>query len=101
MAKENKDEDLRLEVIFDSSNYGKVGCKIKIVDELAVATFSDRRLAKDMYLKEKELAIDDVYYRERLSALATKYPGLTKTEIAKKLMLKFKEHNIGVNERKK
>ena len=94
-----KDDELRLEVVFDSANYGKVACKIKIVDGLAIATFSDRRLARDMYHQEKQLGIDDVYFRERLSALGTKYPLLKKEEIAKNLMLKFKEHNIGVRER--
>ena len=39
-------EELKLEVVFDSANYGKVGCKIKIVDGIALAVFTDRRLAK-------------------------------------------------------
>ena len=100
MAKNNyKEDEIGLEVVFDSANYGKVACKIKIVDGLAVATFSDRRLARDMYHKEKQLGIDDVYFRERLSALATKYPLLKKEEIAKNLILKFRAHNIGVRER--
>ena len=93
-----KDDELRLEVMFDSPNYGKVACLIRITNGLAVATFSDRRLARDMYHQEKKLGIDDVYFRERLSALATKYPDLKKEEIAKNLIAKFKEHNVQVKE---
>ena len=94
MAEENK--ELMLECVFDSANYGKVGCKIKIQDGVALAIFTDRRLAKNMYLAEKKLAIDDVYYHERLSALGTKYPGKKKEDIAKILVAKFDKHNIKV-----
>ena len=93
---ENKEEETRLEVVFDSANYGKVACKIKIEDGVALAVFSDRRLARDMYEEEKRLGIDDVYFKERLSALATKYPGKSKNEIAKILIKKFDDHNIEV-----
>ena len=89
---------LTLKVVFDSSNYGAVSCEIKIRNGLAMAVFSDNRLAKDMYWKEKELAIDDVYYNERASAIGTKYPGKTKEEIAKHLIKKFESHNIKVKE---
>jgi len=93
-----KGDELRLEVVFDSANYGKVLCKIKILDNIALATFSDRRLARDMYKKEKDLGIDDVYFHERISAIGTKYPNKTKEEIAKNLVKKFEEHNIGVKQ---
>ena len=93
------EDELRLEVMFDSANYGKVACLIRIKDGLAMATFSDRRLARDMYRKEKELGIDDVYFRERISAIGTKYPNLKKEEIAKNLVAKFKKHNIEVKEK--
>jgi len=89
-------DNLTLECIFDSANYGKVGCKIKIKDGLALAVFSDRRLAKDMYLAEKKLNIDDVYYQERLSCLGTKYPNKSKEDIAKLLIKKLDEHNIRI-----
>lgn len=97
MAEENK--ELKLEVVFDSKNYGQVACKIKIVDGLALAVFSDRRLAKDMYLAEKKLGIDDVYFKERLSCLGTKYPNKSKEDIAKHLIKKFDEHNVKVKKK--
>lgn len=89
-------EELKLEVMFDSPNYGSVACLIRITDGLAVATFSDRRLARDMYWEEKKLGIDDVYFKERASAIATKYPLLKKEEIAKNLVTKFEKHNVEV-----
>ena len=89
-------DTMTLKCIFDSGEYGKVSCNIKIKDEVALAVFSDRRLAKDMYLVEKKLGIDDVYYKERLSCLGTKYPDKSKEEIAKLLIDKLKEHNISV-----
>ena len=98
LAPKFEGDELRLEVVFDSANYGKVMCKIKIKDNLALAVFSDRRLARDMYKQEKELAIDDVYFHERLSAIGTKYPNKTKEEIAKHLIKKFNEHNIEVKQ---
>jgi len=91
--------ELRIEAIFDSANYGKVACKIKISDGVALAVFSDRRLARDMYRQEKELAIDDVYFHERLSAIGTKYPNKTKEEIAKILLTKLKAHNVEITRR--
>lgn len=91
-------DEVVLKCVFDSSNYGKVGCTIKIKDEIAMAVFSDRRLAKDMYLAEKKLGIDDVYYKERLSCLATKYPKKTKEEISKLLVKKLDDHNIQIKE---
>lgn len=95
-----KETELTLEVVFDSKKYGAVACKITIIDGLALAVFSDRRLAKDMYNKEKELKIDDVYYKERLNCLGTKYPTKSKEEIAKIIMTKFNEHNIKVKNAK-
>ena len=99
MESKYKDEDLKIEAVFDSANYGKVACKIKITDGVALAVFSDRRLARDMYNSEKQLGIDDVYFQERLSALGTKYPGKTKEEIAKILVTKLKAHNIEITRR--
>jgi len=87
-------DELTLAVVFDSANYGKVACKIKIIDGYALAVFSDRRLAKEMYLAEKKLNIDEVFYKERLSALGTKYPNKSKEDIAKDLIKKFEAHNI-------
>ena len=95
-----KENELTLEVVFNSKKYGAVACKINIIDGLALAVFSDRRLAKDMYNKEKELKIDEVYYKERLSCLGTKYPFKTKEEIAKILIKKFDEHNVKVKNAK-
>ena len=92
---------LTIESVFDSSNYGKVHCKIKIHNGFAMAVFSDRRLAKDMYEAEKKLAIDDVYYHERLSALGTKYPGKTKEDIAKIIITKLNAHNVEITKGKK
>ena len=95
VKKENPDE-LGIEAIFDSANYGKVACKIKIRDGFALAVFSDRRLARDMYYAEKKLGIDDVQYKERLSALATRYTDKTKEEIITILVNKLREHNVQV-----
>ena len=97
--KMDKEKELKIEAIFDSANYGKVSCKIKINDGVALAVFSDRRLAKDMYWAEKQLGIDDVYFKERLSALATKYPGKTKETIAKLLIMKLRKHNVEITRR--
>ena len=99
MTKSEKPDELKIEAIFDSANYGKVACKIKINDGMALAVFSDRRLARDMYWAEKQLGIDDVYFQERLSALATKYPGKTKEYIAKVLLDKLKAHNVEITRR--
>lgn len=88
-----EDNELKLEVMFNSNNYGQVGCNIKILDGVAVAVFSDRRLARDMYNIEKKLGINEVYFKERLNMLGTKYPNKTKEEIGKILTDKFEEHN--------
>jgi hypothetical protein len=87
------DGPLKFEVVFNSNNYGVVACNIKITDGVALAFFSDRRLARDMYLVERELKIDDVYFKERLSCLGTRYPNLKKEEIAKIIVDKFEKHN--------
>ena len=93
-------DTLKIKSVFDSSKYGKVGCTIKITDGIAIAVFTDRRLAKDMYWAEKKLNIDDVYYKERLSALATKYLNKTKEEIAKIILKKLDTHNVTIKEGK-
>ena len=90
------ENDLRIEAVFDSANYGKVACKIKITEGVALAVFSDVRLARDMYFAEKKLGIDDVYLKERVSAMATKYPGKNQKQIAKILTDKLNAHNITV-----
>ena len=92
----DNDNELRMELVFESKTYGSVACLIKIVDGGAVAVFSDRRLARDMYYAEKKLNIDDVYYKERLNALGTKYPNKTKEEIANILKQKFDRHNEAI-----
>ena len=97
---EENDNKFIIKAIFDSSNYGKVSCTITIKKGVALAIFSDKRLAKDMYYAEKKLAIDDVYYNERLGALGTKYPGKTSEEIAKMLLIKLKDHNVEVINKK-
>jgi len=94
-------DSLTLKCVFDSGQYGKVGCNITIKDGIAVAVFADRRLAKDMYFAEKKLGIDDVYYEERLSCYGTRYPNKTKEEISKLIIKKLDVHNVYVtNERK-
>ena len=84
-----------------SISYNSWPCNIKIFDGVAIAVFSDRRLAKDMYNEEKRLGIDEVYFKERLNCLGTKYPDKTKEEIAKILTTKFQEHNIKIMKNKK
>jgi len=96
MVKKENPNELGIEAVFDSANYGKVACKIKITDGVALAVFSDRRLAKDMYYAEKKLGIDEVHYHERLSALATRYPNKKKEEIMKLLVNKLRAHNVQV-----
>lgn len=93
-------EQIKLEVMFDSKTYGAVGCNINIIDGVALARFSDVRLARDMYNAEKKLG-NDVYFKERLSTYGEKFPGKTKEEIAKDIIKKFEEHNIKVLEKKK
>ena len=94
-------DTITLKCIFESFQYGKVTCMIKIKDEVALAVFSDNRLAKDMYYAEKKIGIDDVKYQERLSCIGTNYPKKNKEEIAKILMKKFENHNIEYKEGKK
>ena len=86
-------------MVFDSPNYGKVGCLIKIADGVAIANFSDYRLAKDMFREEKKLGNKNININERLKCLIELYPGKFKEDIAKELVLKFKEHNIKVTQK--
>lgn len=88
-----KEDELKLEVMFNSANYGQIACNIKILDGVALAFFSDRRLARDMYFAEKRSGNPHISFKERLSCLGENYPNKTKEDIAKELIKKFQEHN--------
>lgn len=90
---ETKEDEIKIEALFNSKNYGQIACNIKIQDGLALAFFSDRRLARDMYFAEKKLGNPYILFKERLSCLGEKYPNKTKEEIAKELIKKFQDHN--------
>jgi len=91
-------EKLKLEVLFDSPNYGKVACEINIVDFGAVAKFSDVRLARQMFNEEKKQGNTNQKLIERLSCISEKFTAKKKEQIAKELVKKFEEHNIYVKE---
>jgi len=97
---EEQNKNIRLEVVFDSPNYGKVGCLIKIADGGAIAKFSDLRLARDMFNAEKKMGNKNQVFEERRGLLIEKYPGKTGVEIAKEITTKFQQHNIKVKEKK-
>ena len=92
---EERDDKLRIEVVFDSPLYGKVACLIVITDYCAVARFSDKRLAKQMFLEENKTN-KNISYDERRGFLIEKYPTLMKEQIAKELITKFEKHNVYV-----
>jgi len=92
-------EKIKLEVVFQSPLYGQVACLIEIVDFGAIARFSDARLARDMFNKEKQLGNKNQLFVERLSSIAERFPGKKKEEIAKELITKFKEHNATVKQK--
>jgi len=96
----NNEDELTLEVLFDSKTYGQVACKINIIDGVALAKFSDVRLARDMYNLEKKAGNKNVYFKERLSAFGELYPNKTKEVIARELVTKFEEHNGKVKQKK-
>jgi hypothetical protein len=97
---ENKEyKKLKIECIFNSPNYGKVACVVDIGDFVAIARFSDVRLAKDMFNAEKKLGNTNQKFNERLKCIIELYPNKTKEEIAKELIDKFEEHNIEVKKK--
>jgi len=73
---------------YSTPNYGEVAYKIKVVDGIAIWTFSDRRLARDMYNFKKEQGLK-VYFKERLSSFGEIFSGKTREEI---INLIAKEH---------
>lgn len=89
-------EDMRIECVFKHPQFGPVACLIKIRDEVAVAKFSDVRLARQMYQAEKKLGNKNQKLVERISCLTEVYPGKSKEEIAKVIVDNFEKHNIEV-----
>jgi hypothetical protein len=99
MVEKEEDDKLRIEVVFDSPNYGQVACLISLMDNVAIARFSDNRLARDMFNKESELGNKNQRFNERLKCIIEKYPGKLKEDIAKELIEKFEKHNVEIKSR--
>jgi len=96
---EEKTDELKLETMFQSPLYGTVACLITIVNNGALARFSDARLAKDFYREEKVqeekvFNASKMIFKERLNTIVFMYENQTKEEIAKYIMNKFEDHNI-------
>ena len=79
-------ETIKLEGILKSPNYGRVGVKVTISDNLAAAQFSNPKLGKDQCSNEKKAGNTNISFDERRGWLVEKFPSLTKEQIAKKLM---------------
>lgn len=76
-------EKIKLEGVVEGGGYGKVGIRVNIIDNHAVAQFSNPKLAKDLAIKEKNAGNKDIRYEERRQWLHQIYQGKTAKEIAK------------------
>ena len=78
-------EEIKLEGMFQSPSYGRVGCKVRVIDGVAVAVFSNNKLGKDLAEAEQRKGNKNITWDERSGWLIEKFGAMKKEEIAIKL----------------
>lgn len=83
-------EEVKLEGVLESKQYGKVGVRVRIVNGASVALFSNPNLGRALFKAEKAVGNVNISWDERNSWLIEKYPGMTQQQIVTKLMTELK-----------
>lgn len=83
-------EEIKLEGILKSPQFGDVGVKVRVIDEVAVAVFSNPQLGRQIFMAEKANGNKNISFEERRGWLTERYPAMDKQIIANKLMKELK-----------